>query len=108
MMQRFGIMIRLKPGSEESYKRYHAAVWPEVLSMIHECNIRNYSIYLKDGILFSYFEYHGSDMKGDWGKLAAHAKTQDWWAIMQPMQEPVPTRKEGEWWAEMEEVFHLD
>ena len=105
MMQRFGMMIRLKPGSEESYKRYHAAVWPEVLSMIHECNIRNYSIYLKDGILFSYFEYHGSDMKGDWGKMAANAKTQDWWAIMQPMQEPVPTRKEGEWWAEMEEVI---
>jgi L-rhamnose mutarotase len=108
MMQRFGMMIRLKPGSEESYKRYHAAVWPEVLSMIHECNIRNYSIYLKDGILFSYFEYHGSDMKGDWDKMATHAKTQEWWAIMQPMQEPVPTRKEGEWWAEMEEVFHLD
>src|SRR6266704_2793376 len=96
MMQRFGMMIRLKPGSEESYKRYHAAVWPECLSMIHECNIRNYSLYLKDGILFSYFEYHGSDMKGDWGKMAAHAKTQDWWAIMQPMQEPVPTRKEEE------------
>jgi L-rhamnose mutarotase len=108
MMQRFGTMIRLKPGSEESYKRYHAAVWPQVLSMIQECNIRNYSIYLKDGILFSYFEYHGSDIKRDWDKMAAHAKTQEWWAIMQPMQEPVPTRKEGEWWAEMEEVFHLD
>jgi hypothetical protein len=24
------------------------------------------------------------------------------------MQEPLATRKEGEWWAEMEEVFHLD
>jgi L-rhamnose mutarotase len=101
MMRRFGMMIRLKPGSEESYKRSNAAVWPEVLSMIHECNIRNYSI-------FSYFEYHRSDVKGDWDKMPAHAKTQEWWAITQPMQEPVPTRKEGEWWAEMEEVFHLD
>jgi L-rhamnose mutarotase len=49
-MRRFGMMIRLKPGSEERYKRYHAAVWPEVLGMIHECKIRNYSIYLKGGI----------------------------------------------------------
>jgi L-rhamnose mutarotase len=40
--------------------------------------------------------------------MAAHRKTQEWWAVMQPMQEPLPTRKEGEWWAEMEEVFHLD
>jgi L-rhamnose mutarotase len=107
-MKRFGMTIRLKPASEEAYKRYHAAVWPEVLEKIRECNIRNYSIYLKDGILFSYFEYHGSDLKSDWDKMAAHAKTQEWWAVMEPMQEPLPTRKKGEWWAEMEEVFHLD
>jgi L-rhamnose mutarotase len=41
-------------------------------------------------------------------KMAAHAKTREWWAIMEPMQEPVETRKCGEWWAELEEVFHLD
>jgi L-rhamnose mutarotase len=107
-MNRFGMMIRLKPGNASAYKQYHAAVWPEVLEKILECNIRNYSIYFKDDILFSYFEYHGSDLKSDWAKMAAHRKTQEWWAVMQPMQEPLPTRKEGEWWAEMEEVFHLD
>jgi L-rhamnose mutarotase len=107
-MNRFGLMIRLKPGSASTYKQYHAAVWPEVLEKIPECNIRNYSIYFKDDFLFSYFEYHGSDLKSDWAKMAAHRKTQECWAVMQPMQEPLPTRKEGEWWAEMEEVFHLD
>ena len=107
-MKRYGMMIKLKPGSEREYKRYHAAVWPEVLSEILECNIKNYSIYLKDGILFSYFEYHGSDFENDMKKMAAHVKTQEWWAVMQPMQEPLSTRKQGEWWAEMEEVFHLD
>ena len=107
-MQRFGMMIRLKAGSASTYKRYHAAVWPEVLDKILECNIRNYSIYFKDDLLFSYFEYHGCDLKSDWKKMYSHAKTQEWWAVMQPMQEPLPKRKEGEWWAEMEEVFHLD
>ena len=80
----------------------------EVLHMISECNMRNYSIYFKDDVLFSYFEYHGSDIKADWAKMAAHTKTQEWWAIMEPLQEPLATRKQGEWWAEMEEVFHLD
>jgi L-rhamnose mutarotase len=107
-MKRFGMTIRLRPGCEEAYKRSHAAVWPEVLAKILECNIRNYSIYFKDGILFSYFEYHGSDLRSDWDKMAAHVKTQEWWAVMEPMQEPLPTRRQGEWWAEMEEVFHLD
>ena len=107
-MKRVGSVLRLKPAFVEKYKEYHAAVWPEVLAMIEKCNIRNYSIYLKDGYLFSYFEYHGTDMKSDWTKMAADEKTQEWWSIMEPMQEPLPTRKEGEWWAEMEEVFHAD
>jgi L-rhamnose mutarotase len=108
LMQRFGMTLRLKRGAAESYKAYHRSVWPEVLEMITECNIRNYSIYFKDDILFSYFEYHGSDMKADWAKMAADTKTQEWWAVMKPLQEPLASRKEDEWWAEMEEVFHLD
>ena len=102
------MVLRLKPEAVESYKKYHAAVWPEVLEMIRDCNIRNYSIYLHEGNLFSYFEYHGSDMEADWARMAAHPKTQEWWAIMKPMQDPLPCRKPGEWWAEMEEVFHTD
>ena len=100
--------IRIRPGSEEAYRRYHAAVWPEVLDMIRACHIENYSIYLKDDILFGYFEYRGSDFQADMAKMAAHQKTKEWWSVMVPMQEPLTTRKTGEWWAEMEEVFHLD
>jgi L-rhamnose mutarotase len=107
-MQRYGMVIQLKPESESRYKEYHAKVWPEIPDMIRQCNIRNYSIYLKDGYLFSYFEYHGSDFAADMAKMAADTKTQEWWAIMKPMQEPLPTRQPGEWWARMEEVFHAE
>ena len=107
-MKRFGMAIKLKPGSEAAYRARHAAVEPEILGMITECNIRNYSIYCKDGFLFSYFEYHGVDMEADWAKMSADPATQQWWAIIKPLQEPLSTRKEGEWWAEMDEVFHLD
>lgn len=107
-MNRYGMMLRLKPGAEEKYREYHKAVWPEVLRIIADCNIRNYSIYLKNDLLFSYFEYHGTDFEEDMKKMAADSKTQEWWAIMMPLQEPVPSRKEGEWWAEMDEVFHAD
>jgi len=102
------MVLRVKPEATERYKQYHAAVWPEVLDMIGKCGIRNYSIYFKDGFLFSYFEYCGVDFQADMAKMAADPKTQEWWAIMEPMQEPLPTRKPGEWWADMEEVFHVD
>jgi L-rhamnose mutarotase len=84
-MKRVGMVLRLKPDAIETYKQYHAAVWPEVLQTLRECNVRNYSIYLKDRHLFAYFEYHGKDMKADWARMAADKKTQEWWAIMEPM-----------------------
>ena len=107
-MKRHGSIIRLNAGKLEEYKKYHANIWPEITDMIKKCNIQNYSIYYKDGFLFSFFEYSGSDFKADMAKMAADPKTQEWWDIMEPMQEPFETRSEGEWWAEMEEVFHLD
>ena len=107
-MKRYGSVIRVKPDANAEYKRYHAAVWPEILDMIRKCNIRNYSIYLKDDFLFGYFEYHGTDYQADMVKMAADPRTREWWAVMMPMQRALDTRKEGEWWAEMEEVFHVD
>ena len=107
-MQRYGSVIKLKPEKITEYKRLHAHVWPEVLKMIHECNIRNYSIYFKDGYLFSYFEYQGEDLNTDMKKMAADSNTQAWWKLTDPCQEPLETRKEGEWWADMEEFFHMD
>ncbi len=107
-MKRYGQLIRVKPEKFEEYKAYHAKVWPEVLDMIRQCHIRNYSIFHKDGYLFAYFEYYGTDYAADMAKMAAHAKTQEWWDIMMPMQDPLPSRAEGAWWTEMEEVFHTD
>lgn len=107
-MKRYGSVIKVRPQSISAYKKHHAAVWPEVLSMIRQCNIRNYSIFLKDDTLFGYFEYHGANYAADMAKMAADPKTQEWWAIMMPMQKPIKTRAEGEWWANMEEVFHCD
>ncbi len=105
-MQRFGQVIGIKPEAIEEYERLHAAVWPEVLDMIHACNIRNYSIFRYGNLLFAYFEYVGDDFEADMAKMAADPKTQEWWSLTKPMQEPVPTRKPGEWWASIPEVFH--
>ena len=107
-MQRYGMVIGLKPEAVGKYRACHAAVPPEVLATIGRCNIRNYSIYLKDNMLYSYFEYHGTDFAAAMAAMAADPATQRWWALIMPMQAPVATRREGEWWAGMEEVFHQD
>ena len=40
--------------------------------------------------------------------MADDPKTQEWWGLCDPCQEPVESAAEGEWWAEMNEVYHLD
>lgn len=107
-MKRYAQIIGLKSDAVEEYKRIHAAVWPEVLKTIHDCNIRNYSIFYKDGLLYAYFEYIGEDFAADMRKMAADPKTQEWWKITDPMQTPLPNRQPGEWWMQLEEVFHVD
>ena len=107
-VSRFGWVIQVKPEKLEEYKRLHADPWPEVNSMLKECNIQNYSIYYRDGLLFSYLEYTGVNFKADMAKMAADSMTNLWWELTDPCQEPVPSAKEGVWWADMEEIYHLD
>lgn len=107
-MKRFGQTICLKPGKAVEYIKHHAAVWPGVLKMIKECNISNYSIFVKGNMLFSYFEYTGNDFEGDMKKMAADPETQNWWDVVKPLMSPIQSRKSGEFWADMEEIFHLN
>ena len=44
-MKRLGQVIKVKPEKFQEYTEAHADVWPEVLAMITQCNIKNYSIY---------------------------------------------------------------
>ncbi|MCF7688759.1 MAG: L-rhamnose mutarotase [Cephaloticoccus sp.] len=112
-MKRYGSVLGLNPAKIDEYKKLHAAVWPDVLAMIKSCHIRNYSIYLRtlaDGqpYLFSYFEYTGNDYAADMARMAADPTTQRWWSFCEPCQQPLADRAPGEWWSEMEEVFHAD
>ena len=68
-IRRYASVIELLPEKEESYRKLHADVWPEVLAAIKKANIQNYSIHLAElsgkKYLFSYFEYSGSDPEKD-------------------------------------------
>ena len=95
-MKRYGSVIEVKEEKLNKYVKLHAEVWPEVLDMIKQCNIHNYSIYfrkLPSGkiYLFSYFEYRGEDFDADMAKMAADPMTQKWWDVCKPCQTP-------DWW----------
>ncbi len=109
-MQRMGMVLGLKAGKVEEYKRLHANVWPAILALLSAHGITNYSIFLKEpeNLLFGYWEYVGDDYAADTKAMAEDPTNQAWWAICMPCQQPLEYREEGEWWAMMPSVFHLD
>ncbi len=109
-MKRLGQIIRLKPGAEVDYKRLHQEIWPEIASAIRDAGIRNYSIFLNDGVLFAYYEYIGSedDYTAAMARIAQAPRMREWWDLTDAMQMPFPGRASGAWWSDSEEVFHLD
>ncbi|HVC76447.1 MAG TPA: L-rhamnose mutarotase [Candidatus Micrarchaeaceae archaeon] len=55
-MARVAWTARLRPEKINEYLDAHAKVWPELLSMLKEAGIRNYSIYLFGDRAFGYYE----------------------------------------------------
>lgn len=109
-MQRMGMVIGLVPDKIAEYKALHAAVWPGVLRTLAEAQVRNYTIFLREpeNLLFAYWEYHGQDFAADMQTVADNPETQRWWTFCSPCQRPLDSRAEGEHWAMMENVFHMD
>lgn len=112
-VERYGMITGLKPEKIIYYKELHANAWAGVLKNIKECNIQNYSIYLKEidnkYYLFSYFEYTGNDFDEDMKKMAEDETTQRWWKETAPTQIPLPDADaKNETWSRMEEVFYAE
>jgi L-rhamnose mutarotase len=107
-VQRIASVIRLRPEKESDYRALHADAWPGVLDALRAAHMTNYSIFLRDGFLFSYLEYTGDDYAADLARVAQDETTQRWWRLTDPCQEALDTAADGERWAPAEEVFHLE
>jgi L-rhamnose mutarotase len=110
-LQRHGAVIAIPAASIPEYKELHAATWPGVLRLIDRTNMHNYSIYLgavapQRHYLFAYYEYTGRNFDADMARMKKDPTMQQWWKRTDPLQRPLPTRQEGEWWAQWQEVFH--
>lgn len=107
-MKRIGEMVMIRPEGLELYKKYHADPLPGVNEMIKACNIQNYSIFQRGKYMFAYYEYVGDDFAADMKKLEEDAVSQEWEALVRPLMKPLPDRAEGEFWAGMNEIYHLE
>ena len=103
-MEKYAFRMQLNPGCREEYIKRHDAIWPELVTLLKEAGVSDYSIHLdaETDILFAVLwrkDGHKMDC------LPAHPVMQKWWAhmadIMQthPSNEPVATP--------LDTVFHM-
>ncbi len=55
-MERYAWKGLINPGCLEEYKRRHNEIWPEMLKVLKEAGIRNYTIWNVGDELFGYYE----------------------------------------------------
>ena len=107
-MKRYGNIVRVKPEKKSLYIELHSNPLPEVGEVIRECNIRNFTIFNIDDLLFNSFEYIGDDYESDMKRMAESSIMQEWWAKCMPCMEPYGDLADGEIWTEMKEIAHRD
>jgi L-rhamnose mutarotase len=102
-MARVAWTARLRPDRIEDYVTAHAAVWPEMLAMIKEAGVRNYSIHLFEDRVFGYYEC--DDPVATQAFMRDAEVTARWNAAMAPLFAP-EVQEVG--LVTLPEVFRLD
>ena len=104
-MQRIAFTMKIKPGTEQEYRRRHQHVWPELLADLKKAGCSRYSIYIRGLELFAYMEVE--DFQRFLSTMAASQASERWEQHMSDIliRETDPTTGFPH---VLPEVFHLD
>ncbi|MBX3061405.1 MAG: L-rhamnose mutarotase [Anaerolineae bacterium] len=102
-MQRIGFMMHILPGTEQEYERRHDEIWQEMLDLMRQAGVCNYSIFRHGTTLFNYLECP------DWDEavaiMGATTVRQRWVEYMNDLIVPVDDQTETSPWMQ---VFFFD
>jgi L-rhamnose mutarotase len=105
MKKRFGFKMKLNPGMKEEYRKRHGEIWPELVKLLKEAGIGNYSIFLDEetNTLFAYQEQSGESSSQDLGNTEIVKK---WWKYMADIMETNPDNSPVS--VPLEQVFFME
>ncbi|MCA0273192.1 MAG: L-rhamnose mutarotase [Proteobacteria bacterium] len=80
-MEKFAFTMRLNPGMEAEYRKRHDEIWPELVALLKDAGVSDYSIHLDrgTGTLFGVLWRTDDHRMGD---LPNSPVMQRWWAHM--------------------------
>ena len=89
MSERYVFRMQLNPGQAEEYQRRHDAIWPELVSLLRDSGVSDYSIHLDEltGLLIGVLIREGGHHMDE---LPNHPVMQKWWAHMADIMQTGP------------------
>jgi L-rhamnose mutarotase len=103
-MKRLGFKMKLYPGFKEEYRKRHLEIWPELVKLLTNEGIGNYSIFLDEetNTLFAYQEQVRESSSQD---LGSNEIVKKWWKYMSDIMETNPDNSPVT--VPLEEVFYM-
>ena len=104
MRQKHAFLMKLIPGQEAEYQRRHDEIWPELVTLLHEAGVSDYSIHLdrETSTLFAVLWRAEGHTMAD---LPSHPVMKRWWDHMADIMVTNPDASPYE--RALDKVFHL-
>ncbi|GAB0119324.1 L-rhamnose mutarotase [Acidisoma sp. 7E03] len=104
-MEQIAFRMQLNPGHAAEYQRRHDAIWPELVALLKDAGIADYSIFLdpKTHALFAVLRRRPDHRMA---QLPAEAVMQRWWRYMGDIMATNPDSSPAV--VPLTPVFHLD
>ena len=103
-MPRIAFKMKLFKGFEEEYKKRHDEIWPEMVELLKNAGVRDFSIFLDEetNFLFAYLIVEDPEKLKE---LPANPLQKKWWAWMKDIMESHPDNSPVQ--IRLKEVFYL-
>jgi len=97
--------MKLFPGFKEEYRKRHGVIWPELVKLLKDEGIGNYSIFFDEetNTLFAYQEQSGESSSQDLGSTEI---VQKWWKYMADIMETNPDNSPVT--VPLEQLFYME
>ncbi|MCO6180618.1 L-rhamnose mutarotase [Ciceribacter sp. RN22] len=103
-LERHAFKMKLHPGMEAEYRKRHDEIWPDLVDLLHEAGVRDYTIHLdrETNILFGVLSRPKDHTMAS---LPEHPVMRRWWAHMADIMESNPDNSPVA--VDLVNVFHL-
>lgn len=104
-MEKHAFKMHLNHGMEAEYRRRHDEIWPDLVALLHETGVSDYSIYL-DRETSTLFGVLSRPVDNSMASLPEHPVMKKWWAHMSDIMVTNPDNSPLQ--SDLVSVFHMD